>query len=125
MWAKRINSTITFLKTRDLGRTTDFYTQVLGLPLILDQGTCKIFRAGDSAYLGFCTTVASTGSNEVIFTFVVDDVDEACAELEKAGIQIEVRPRYNPQYNIYQFFMRDPNGYLLEVQRFFDPAWNN
>jgi catechol 2,3-dioxygenase-like lactoylglutathione lyase family enzyme len=123
MWANRIESTIIFLKTRDLDQTTEFYTRILGLPLILDQRTCKIFKTGDSAYLGFCITDDSTGSNEVIVTFVVDNVDEALLELEKAGVQIEARPRYNPKYQIYQFYIRDPNGYLLEVQRFNDPRW--
>jgi hypothetical protein len=25
--------------------------------------------------------------------------------------------------NIYHCFLRDPNGYLIEIQRFLDPAW--
>ena len=25
--------------------------------------------------------------------------------------------------DIYHFFLRDPDGYLIEVQRFLDPAW--
>jgi catechol 2,3-dioxygenase-like lactoylglutathione lyase family enzyme len=124
MWTDKIDASITFLKTRDLTMTTKFYTQSLGLSLVLDQGTCKIFKIGASAYLGFCLTDGETGSSEVIVTFVVDDVDSACSQIEKAGIQIEIRPRYNQQYNIYQFFIRDPNGYLLEIQRFSDPAWN-
>jgi catechol 2,3-dioxygenase-like lactoylglutathione lyase family enzyme len=123
MWAHKIDASITFLKTRDLDLTTEFYTKLLGLKLVLDQGTCKIFQTGFSAYLGFCHTDGVTGSNEVIITFVVDDVDEACSQLEKAGIQIEVRPSHNPQYNIYQLFFRDPNGYLIEIQHFLDPAW--
>jgi catechol 2,3-dioxygenase-like lactoylglutathione lyase family enzyme len=123
MWADNIEANITFLKTRDLDITTEFYTQRLGLPLILDQGTCKIFQTGSSAYLGFCLTDGQTGSSEVIITFVVDDVDAACSQIEKAGIQIDVQPRHNPQYQIYQFFIRDPNGYLLEIQSFSDPAW--
>jgi catechol 2,3-dioxygenase-like lactoylglutathione lyase family enzyme len=125
MWADRINSSITFLKTRDLQKTTEFYAHTLGMPLVLDQGTCKIFRVGSAAFLGFCLTDNATGGNEVIITFVVNDVDEACLELEKTGIKIEVRPRYNPHYHIYQFFVRDPNGYLVEVQRFFDPSWED
>jgi catechol 2,3-dioxygenase-like lactoylglutathione lyase family enzyme len=123
MWADKIDASITFLKTRDMDKTTEFYIDSLGFHLVLDQGKCKIFHAGSSAYLGFCQTDGETGSSEVILTFVLDDVDEACSHMEKAGIQIEVRPRYNPQYHIYQFFIRDPNGYLLEIQRFCDPAW--
>lgn len=123
MFADNIQACITFLKTRDLVQTHTFYTQVLGMPEVLDQRTCKIYRAGPSAYVGFCLTDEYTGSSEVILTFVVEDVDNACRCFEEVGIQIEVQPRFNPQYNIYQFFMRDPNGYLIEVQHFHDPAW--
>jgi catechol 2,3-dioxygenase-like lactoylglutathione lyase family enzyme len=120
---EQINSAITFLKTRDLEVTTAFYQDVLGLRLALDQGACRIFQLRPGAYLGFCQTDAPTGSPEVIVTLVVDDVDGACDQMEVSGAVIEVRPRYNERFKIYQFFARDPNGYLLEVQRFEDPAW--
>jgi catechol 2,3-dioxygenase-like lactoylglutathione lyase family enzyme len=112
------DSAITFLKTRDLEATTAWYTRVLGLQLTVDQGTCRIFSVCPGASIGFCLTEGATGSAEVIFTLVVEDVDAACARLEQAGAHIEVRPRINPRFNIYQFFMRDPNGYLIEVQKF-------
>ena len=40
-----------------------------------------------------------------------------------AGADIETRPEHNLEYRIYHFFLRDPNGYLLEIQRFEDPRW--
>lgn len=119
-----INQAITFLKTHDLEATTNFYTGVFGFPLALDQGACRIFIVRQGAYIGFCLTDGPIGSPEVIVTLVVDDVDEVCQLVEQAGAKIEVRPRFNPRYKIYQCFVRDPNGYLLEVQRFLDPAWN-
>jgi catechol 2,3-dioxygenase-like lactoylglutathione lyase family enzyme len=124
MIPESIQSTITFLKTRDIEATTRFYTQVLGFRLALDQGGCRIFAIRQGAYIGFCQTDGSTGSPEVVFTLVLDDVDAACAAVEKAGGSVEVRPRKNLQYNIYQCFIRDPNGYMIEIQRFLDPAWD-
>jgi hypothetical protein len=32
-------------------------------------------------------------------------------------------PTYNERYQIYHLFARDPNGYLIEIQRFEDPRW--
>ena len=32
-------------------------------------------------------------------------------------------PALNPEYGIYHCFLRDPNGYLVEIQRFLDPSW--
>jgi catechol 2,3-dioxygenase-like lactoylglutathione lyase family enzyme len=118
-----VQSAITFLKTRDLEATTRFYTQVMGFTLALDQGACRIFSICPGAFAGFCLTDGPTGSAEVILTLEVEDVDSACAALETAGAVIEVRPRFNPRFNIYQCFIRDPNGYLIEIQRFHDPVW--
>lgn len=50
-----INEQITFLYTRDIGKTASFYEEIMGLRLALDQGGCRIYRvAGDKGYLGIC-----------------------------------------------------------------------
>ena len=116
-------SGITFLKTKDLDETSAFYTGVLPFELALDQGKCRIFRICPGCFVGFCLTDGSTGSDEVILTFEIEDVDGFCSDLEGQDVEIEVRPRLNKDYNIYQMFIRDPNGYLLEIQRFLDPRW--
>ena len=123
MEALRPKSGIVFLKTRDLETTTAFYTGVMGFKLALDQGACRIFRICPNAFLGFCLTEGGTGSEEVIVTLEIEDVDGFCEHLEAQGVEIEVRPRLNEKYNIYQMFVRDPNGYLVEIQRFLDPNW--
>ena len=121
---KAPKSGITFLKTKDLSTTNEFYTQIMNFELVLDQGKCRIYKICPNCYLGFCLTDGETGSEEVILTFEIEDVDGFCAYLESKDTEIELRPRLNQYYNIYQMFIRDPNGYLLEVQRFMDPNWN-
>jgi len=116
-------SGITFLKTKDLLETSEFYEQVMKFEFVLDQVKCRIFKVCDNCYLGFCLTDGITGSEEVIYTFEIDDVDGFYSYLESQQVEVEVRPRLNRDYNIYQMFFRDPNGYLLEVQRFLDPQW--
>ncbi len=116
-------SAITFLKTRDLVETTRFYTQVMGFALALDQGKCRIFKVCTNSYIGFCLTDGSTGCDEVIVTLEMEDVDGFCKYLEGMGLEIEVQPRRNTRYNIYQMFIRDPNGYRIEIQEFLDPRW--
>lgn len=116
-------SGITFLKTHDLEHTTWFYTQVMRFSLALDQNTCRIFEICPNCYVGFCLTDDSTGSPEVILTIEMEDVDGFCQYLESQSIAIEIMPRLNPRYNIYQMFVRDPNGYQIEIQRFMDHRW--
>lgn len=120
----RIKSGITFLKTKDLERTTWFYTQVMGLSLALDQKTCRIFKVCENSFLGFCLTEGSVGSEEVILTFEMDDVDGFCETLRANQAPVEIAPRYNPQFKIYQMFTRDPNNYRIEIQRFEDENWD-
>lgn len=118
-------SGITFLKTKDLDRTSHFYTAQMGFEQVLDQGTCRIYQICKNCYLGFCLTEGETGSDEVIYTVEIEDVDGYHEKLLRAGVEIVTSPRLNERYKIYQMFVRDPNGYLIEIQRFLDPHWRS
>ena len=127
MPALSVTQQITFLDTDDLARTADFYERILGLRLARDQGTCRIYQVCDGAYLGFCrrdgaSAVAPHGAAAVVvLTLVTDQVDEWCVRLAAAGVEIVKEPADNPPYRIYNAFARDPNGYLVEIQRFWEP----
>jgi catechol 2,3-dioxygenase-like lactoylglutathione lyase family enzyme len=116
---------ITFCYTRDLKRTAKFYEETLGLPLILDQGGCRIYRVSEGACFGFCEREDVGTGKGLILTFVTDDVDGWYERLSGLGVEFEKEPAFNPDYNIYHCFLRDPNGYLLEIQRFEDPRWSS
>ncbi len=119
-----IDQQVTFLYTRDLAGTAAFYENIFELPLVLDQGPCRIYRVGTDAFLGFCERAAVPEKPEgIIFTLVTQEVDAWHEHLRAHGVPIEKPPAFNPTYNIYQFFARDPNGYLIEIQTFLDPAW--
>lgn len=119
-----IDQQVTFLYTRDLAATAHFYETVLRLPLALDQGSCRIYRVSRDGFLGFCQRDdAPARPAGVIFTLVTPDVDAWHRYLSEQGIALEKPPTFNPAYNIYHLFLRDPNGYLIEIQRFQDPAW--
>jgi len=114
---------ITFLQVDDLRATDNFYGDLLGLELVLDQGACRIYRAGDDAFVGFCDHREGPSPDGLILTFVPDDVDAFCEGLRETGIELESEPSYNEKFQIYQAFVRDPDGYLVEVQRVDDPNW--
>jgi catechol 2,3-dioxygenase-like lactoylglutathione lyase family enzyme len=120
-------SQITFLYTRELGKTAHFYEETLGLPLKLDQGSCRIYQTSQGGYLGFCRrdevpgTPSRSSANDLILTLVTPDVDAWYERLSEQGVVFEKSPAVNPNYNIYHCFLRDPNGYLIELQRFLHP----
>ena len=114
----------TFLYTRDLQATADFYEELMGLPLALDQGDCRIYRVAENGFLGFCEREAAPlDPGGVILTIITNEVDEWHAFLVEQGVIFEEEPVYNPKYGIYHCFLRDPNGYLVEIQRFEEPEW--
>jgi len=39
-------------------------------------------------------------------------------KLGEAGMKIVKGPEFNKRFNIYHFFLKDPNGYTLEIQKF-------
>ena len=123
MSAPPFESQITFLATTDLEATAEFYEGTLGLPLALDQGACRIYAAGPGAYIGFCRKTESADPSGVIVTLVTEDVDNWHARLVAEGVVFEQSPAMNEEFRIYHCFLRDPNGYLIEIQRFEDPAW--
>ncbi len=116
---------ITFLPSADLGRSRAFYEGVVGLELVVDQGSCLIFTVADGAFLGTCQRDVVESTEGVIFTFVTDDVDGWCTRILDAGGRIESGPDHSAQYGIYHAFLRDPDGHRLEIQRFDDPDWSS
>ncbi len=122
-----IDGQITFLYTRNLAATAHFYEKIMELPLKLDQGSCRVYRLCGNSYVGFCqradapTRASDPGTRHIILTFVTPKVDEWYRLLSERGIIFEKPPAINPQYKIYHCFLRDPNGYLIEIQRFLEP----
>lgn len=121
-----IEEQITFLYVDDLDRSSAFYQGVMGLQMVLDQAHCRIYRTGKTAYLGICENQDQGNQEEregVIFTLVVDDVRGWYDYLRDQGWEMLEEPKYNERYLITHFFFRDPDGYLIEIQRFEDPRW--
>jgi catechol 2,3-dioxygenase-like lactoylglutathione lyase family enzyme len=120
-----IDKQITFVYTGDLRKSAEFYETVLELELWLDQGTCRIYRVSGSGMIGICQVgpgakghVSGDIQKNVILTLVTSAVDDWYDYLRERGVQFEKAPEANPKYRIYHCFLRDPDGYLIEIQRF-------
>ncbi|MCO5183764.1 MAG: VOC family protein [Anaerolineae bacterium] len=119
-----IDQFVTFVYTRDLAASAEFYETILGLPLVLDQGLCRIYRVSSDGFLGVCASADSAPEPRgIILTLVTDEVDAWYERLLTYGVPVEKTPQLNPRFNIYHLFVRDPDGYLIEIQTFLDPKW--
>ncbi len=105
---------IVFLKTENLQKIKDFYSD-LDSEIWIDQGDCIIFKHQNFLF-GFCER--DNISKDALLTFFyesVEEVDDVYQRLQKwtAG-----KPTKNEKYQIYNFFAKDPEGRDLEFQTF-------
>lgn len=115
-----IKKQIIFLPTNDLHTTTLFYKNQIKLEVFLDQGDCVIFNTCDNSYIGFCERPVNIIEGKIILTFIVENVDNVYEDfLSTANLEVSP-PTINQKYRIYHFFITDPNGYLIEFQKFLD-----
>ena len=127
----RLDQQVTFLYAEDAEACWRFYEATVGLELVQDQGTCRIYAAaeGGRAFLGICRARAPRASENpraeggVVFTFVSEDVDGWHHFLTERGAEVPAPPALSEAYRVYHFFFRDPAGHTLEVQRFERPDW--
>jgi len=117
----RFEGLIPFYGTDDLDSTDRFYKDQLGLSLHKDQGVCRIYEVLPGGWIGFCTHMeVAIGEHSPIITLLTEKVDEVYQSLKKFDCDLGDPPQENPRFKIYHFFVRDPNGYLVEVQKFLD-----
>ena len=105
------------MATRSLSDLVEFYTDRLHMEVWLRQEDCTILRY-DNFYLGFCQRDRADIGGIITYWFdSKEEVDEMHRQLADLA---EGAPVKNDKYRIYHFFLRDPEGRLLEVQRFED-----
>lgn len=111
---------ITFLYYRDLDRAMRFYEEVLGLPLAIDQGWCKIYRICPGAHVGLVDE--ARGMNKwradkpVQLCIRVPDVDAWRAHAQAEGVAALSEMFESEELGIRAFVFDDPEGYQIEFQ---------
>ena len=121
-----VASQITFFYYKDLTAAIDFYERIMGFELADDQGTCRIYRVGGTAFLGIVDEnhghcKAPEKESSVLVTFVVDDVRGWYTYLKEQGVKLTSELLDKPDIQIEAFFFEDPEGYALEAQCFLNP----
>jgi lactoylglutathione lyase len=117
-----VKELITFFYYHDVGRAARFYGELMGFELVIDQGFAKIFRVANSAYIGVVDEKKGAQrahpDKPVELTVVVTDPDAWYAYLKAKGAQLLSEPRTLEDLNLRMFLMHDPEGYLIEIQKF-------
>ena len=112
---------ITFFGTVDLKKTQEFYTGFLGFSLEKDQGKCQRYAIPGGGKIGFCSHIqVNAHPGSPIITFITNEVDQVYEDLINRGLIVQKKPEKNPYFHIYHFFIQDPNGYTVEIQKFLE-----
>ena len=111
---------ITFFYYRDLPRAMQFYEDILGLPLAIDQGWCKIYRIAPGAHVGLVDEAKGmnkwTADKPVQLCIRVPDVDGWYAYAQAQKLDALSDLFVNDSIGIRAFVFNDPEGYQIEIQ---------
>ncbi len=115
-----VELSITFFYYRDLAAAMQFYEEVMGFSLAIDQGWSKIYRIGGGAHVGLVDEARgmhkSALEKPVQLCIRVPDVD-AWYEYAKAKEVANVSKLFvSDALGIRAFVFEDPEGYQIEVQ---------
>jgi len=111
-----IKNMIHFYSCRDLKETIDFWSR-FELKLFMTQPNTVIFDSG-SGMIGFVEKQNHVSPSYSCVSFVKrtkDEVNEAYTKFYDVAVDA---PAYHPTAPVYSFFIRDPNGILIEFQQF-------
>lgn len=103
------------VRVADTSAARDFYETILGLDVQMDLGWIATYGSSQSmpVQVSFVTEGGS-GAPSPDLSIEVDDLDEALARVERAGIAVEYGP-VNEPWGVRRFFVRDPFGKIVNV----------
>lgn len=111
---------ITFLYYRDLPAAMRFYEDMLGLPLAIDQGWCKIYEICPGAHVGLVDETRGMNKWQPVKTVQlcirVADVDAWYAYAKEENLDDLSELFVNDEIGIRAFVFNDPEGYQIEIQ---------
>ncbi len=119
----KIDGLVTFLYYDDLDKATSFYRDVMGLKIVIDQGWAKILKLAENAHIGLVDgkkgSLRPSKDKPVMITILVPDVDAWYSHFKKLGISTMSEPHDESSLNLRAFMLKDPEGYVIEIQHFY------
>lgn len=115
-----VKGLIPWLYYKDLQSAIEFYEKVMGFKMVVDQGWSKIHKIREGAYIGLVDEKhgyhRSSEDKPVIICLNVLDADAWYKKLKEKGVEMEKQPRESERLKIKVFMLRDPEGYVIEIQ---------
>jgi predicted enzyme related to lactoylglutathione lyase len=120
-----VDGLLTFFYYKDMARAGEFYEKIMGFELVQDQKWAKIFKVADNAYMGCVDGNIGYHKHDptkpVMLTVIVDDPDAWYEHFMEHGVETLDKPHDDVELNMRIFLLKDPEGYVIEIQKFNDP----
>jgi catechol 2,3-dioxygenase-like lactoylglutathione lyase family enzyme len=118
----RIRRAVPDLTSVDLARSREFYRDFLGFNVGMDLGWVINFVSPDNptAQVIVMSEDRSAGT-EPNLTIEVDDVDRLHGRAVELGLEV-VHPLTDEPWGVRRFFVKDPDGNVVNVVSHRDPA---
>ncbi len=111
----RVTEIIADLQVTDLEAAKDFYTGYLGLSTEeFNLGWVARYTSPQSGINLQLVTRDATAPENPVISVRVDDIDAAYAEARERGYEI-VHPLATEEWGVTRFFLRAPDGNVLNV----------
>jgi lactoylglutathione lyase len=118
---ENVRGVITWLYYNDLPRAMEFYENVMGFDMEVDQGWSKIYKIRDGAYVGLVDGEhgyhRASDTKPVILCLNVHDADAWHRRLRDNGLELEALPHESERLKVKAFMFKDPEGYTIEIQQ--------
>ena len=120
-----VSGLLTFFYYKDFQKAGDFYENIMGFKLVQDQKWAKIFQVSENSFMG-CVDGnigyhKASPTKPVMLTVIVDDPDAWYEHFKINGIETINEPHEDEELNMRIFLLHDPEGYVIEIQKFHDP----
>lgn len=117
-----IQANVLWLYYNNLEKAQDFYENVLGLELLVDQGFAKVYFSSPTGFIGLVDGAeglhSATEEKAVTVSFLTGQIDEWFQSIEEKGLEIRT-PLSNLHDDLVRVFVTyDCEGYFLEFDKF-------
>ena len=105
------------ITVRDLGRSKDFYQNVLGMKFLFDAGSMCFFQCGEIRF-GIGVSDEPVQLRGTILYFRVEDIEKTHDLLREQGVEFLQPPHLvarMPDYELWLAFLKDPDGNTLAL----------
>lgn len=106
------------INVRDLNRATEFYRDILGLPLLFTAGTLAFFDCGGVRLMLSPPEKPELDHPGSILYFTVPDITSAYRGMLSRGVHFEDAPHLiakMPTHDLWMTFFRDSENNLLAL----------